>query len=342
MFRRPGASAGPIARIPLTTYDRRMRRLAAFVLLSLAAALPARAQWAPTKPIHVIIPYAPVGTSDIIARFMAEKAQDRLGRPFVLENRPGASTQIGTAAVAKAPADGHTVLLVANTFAVNPSLFSTLPYDSLKDLTPITYAGVTPHTLLVSPSLPVHNVQELVAYARKHPGKLSYGSVGTGTSFHLGMELFKKQTGTFIVHIPYKGMGQVLNALLGDQVQVAFANTPNAVPYVESGKLRAIGMAHPTRVPQLPNVPTVAEQGLPGFESNSWYVFFAPGGTPAAILDRLNEAFVGILKEPEVKAGLAKQGVEVMATSRAEAARFIAAEMAKYAEIVKVSGAKVD
>ena len=306
------------------------------------AALPVQAQWAPTQPIRIIIPYAPVGTSDIIARLMGERAVERLGQPFVLENRPGASTQIGTAAVAKAAPDGHTLLLVANTFAVNPSLFASLPYDSAKDLAPITYAGVTPHTLLVHPSLPVHNLKELIVYAKQRPGKLSYGSVGTGTSFHLGMELLKKQTGIFIVHIPYKGMGQVLNDLLGEQVQVAFANTPNAVPFVESGKLRAIGMAHPTRAAQLPNVPTIAEQGIPGFESNSWYVFFAPGGTPANILERLNAGLVAILKEPGVEAALTRQGVEVTATTRAKAAAFIAAETAKYADVVKFSGARPD
>lgn len=303
---------------------------------------PAQAQWAPTQPIRIIIPYAPVGTSDIIARLMSERALERLGQPFVLENRPGASTQIGTAAVAKAAPDGHTLLLVANTFAVNPSLFASLPYDSAKDLAPITYAGVTPHTLLVHPSLPVKNLKELIAYAKERPGKLSYGSVGNGTSFHLGMEQLKKQTGTFIVHIPYKGMGQVLNDLLGNQVQVAFANTPNAVPYVESGKLRAIGMAHPTRAAQLPDVPTIAEQGIARFESNSWYVFFAPGGTPANVLERLNTALVAILREPAIEAALTKQGVQVMATTRAQAAAFIAAETAKYAEVVKFSGAKPD
>lgn len=310
-------------------------------LLSLVG-FPAYAQWSPSQPIRVIIPYAPVGTSDIIARTMSDHVRDRIGQPFVIENRPGASTQIGTAAVAKAPPDGHTLLLVANTFAVNPSLFASLPYDSVKDLAPVTYAGVTPHTMLVNPSLPVNNVKELVAYAKEKPGRLSYGSVGNGTSFHLGMEQLKKQTGTFIVHIPYKGMGQVLTDLLAGHVQLALANTPNAVPYVESGKLRAIGVAHPTRVAQLPDVPTIAEQGIPGFESNSWFIFFAPGATPAPILERLNSVLVAVLRQPAVESALVKQGVQVMATTREQAAAFIAAEMAKYAELVKFSGAKVD
>jgi tripartite-type tricarboxylate transporter receptor subunit TctC len=319
-----------------------MSRLIAGFVFACAASLPVQAQWAPTQAIRIIIPYAPVGTSDIIARTMSERARERLGQPFVIENRPGASTQIGTSLVAKAPPDGHTLLIVANTFAINPSLYGNLPYDSAKDLAPVTYAGVTPHTLLVNPSLPVNNLKELVAYAKARPGQLSYGSVGNGTSFHLGMEELKKRNGLFIVHIPYKGMGQVLNDLLGAQVQVAFANTPNAVPLVEAGRLRAIGMAHPARMAQLPNVPTLAEQGMPGFQSNSWFVFFAPGATPPAILDRLNEALVGILREPAVSATLTRQGVEIMATSRAQTAAFVASETAKYAELVKFSGAKPD
>jgi tripartite-type tricarboxylate transporter receptor subunit TctC len=319
-----------------------MKRLVAFAALFSLLAAPAQAQWAPSQPVRVIIPYVPVGTSDIIARTMSEHVRERLGQPFLIENRAGASTQIGTAAVAKAPPDGHTLLLVANTFAVNPSLFKSLPYDSLTDLTPVTYAGVTPHTLLVNLTLPVTSVQELVAYAKKNPGRLSYGSVGNGTSFHLGMEQLKKEAGIFVVHIPYKGMGQVLNDLLAGHVQVALANTPNAVPYVESGKLRAIGVAHPTRTAQLPNVPTIAEQGFPGFESNSWFVFFAPGGTPEPILERLNAVLVEVLRKPEVEGSLTKQGVQVMATTRAQAKNFIAAEMKKYAELVQFSGAKVD
>lgn len=319
-----------------------MKRLVfLFALLSLIG-LPAHAQWAPSKPIRVIVPYAPVGTSDIIARTMSDRVRARLGQPFVIENQPGASTQIGTATVAKAAPDGHTLLLVANTFAVNPSLFKSLPYDPLTSVTPVTYAAVTPHTMLVKLSLPANSLQELIAYAKKNPGKLSYGSVGNGTSFHLGMEQLKKQAGIFVVHIPYKGMGQVLTDLLAGHIDVALANTPNAVPYVESGKLRAIGLADPARSPQLPNVPTIAEQGIPGFESNSWFVFFAPGGTPERILDQLNAGLVAVLKEHAVEDALTKQGLLIKATTRAQAKAFIAAETAKYAELVKFSGATVD
>jgi tripartite-type tricarboxylate transporter receptor subunit TctC len=303
---------------------------------------PAVAQWAPTQPIRVIIPYAAGGTSDIIARVMAGPLRERLGQSVVLENRGGGATQIGTNMVAKSNPDGHTVLLVANTFNINPSLFSKLPYDSLKDLAPITYAGVTPHTIVVNNALPVTTLKELLDLARKRPGEINYGSVGNGTSFHLGIEELKKLSGTSMVHVPYKGMGQVLTDLIAGNIQVDFANTPNAAPLVKEGKLRAIAVAHPTRVHQLPDVPTVAEQGFPGFSSNSGFMFLAAGGTPPEILDRLNAEFVAVLKQPAVRDALTKQGVEVTATTRAETAEFIRSEMKKYAEVVKFSGAKVD
>lgn len=304
--------------------------------------LPASAQWKPTQPIRVIIPYASGGTSDIIARAMSEPVAQRLGQPFVIDNRGGAATQIGTSAVAKSAPDGHTILLVANTFMINPSLFKSLPYDSLKDLTPITYAGVTPHTIVVNNDLPAKNLKELLDLARAKPGTINYGSVGNGTSFHLGTEELKKLSNTNMVHVPYKGMGQVLTDVIPGNIQMAFANTPNAAPLVTEGKMRAIAVAHPRRVHQLPDVPTVAEQGFPGFESNSGFIYFAPGGTPPEVLDRLNAVFVEVLNLPAVKEALTKQGVEVMATTRADTAAFIEKEIKRYADVVAFSGAKVD
>lgn len=315
----------------------------ASLALALGIAAPASAQqWAPTQPIRVIIPYAAGGTSDIVARVMAEPVAQRLGQPFLIENRPGGATQIGTSAVAKAAPDGHTILLVANTFMINPSLFKTLPYDSLKDLTPITYAGVTPHTIVVNNDVPAKTLKELLDLARAKPGTINYGSVGNGTSHHLGTEELKKRSNTDMVHVPYKGMGQVLTDVISGNIQMAFGNTPNAAPLIQEGKMRAVAVAHPTRVEQLPNVPTAGEQGYPGFESNSGYMYFAPGGTPPAVLDRLNAVFVEVLNSPSVKDALTKQGVEVMATSRADTAAFIAKEMKRYADIVAFSGAKVD
>ena len=218
----------------------------AALAVAVAVATPAAAQqWSPTQPIRVIIPYAAGGTSDIIARTMSEPVSQRLGQPLTIENRGGGATQIGTSAVAKAAPDGHTILLVANTFMINPSLFKTLPYDSLKDLTPITYAGVTPHTIVVTNDLPAKNLKELLDLARAKPGTINYGSVGIGTSFHLGTEELKKLSGTNMVHVPYKGMGQVLTDLISGNIQMAFGNTPNAAPLVKEGKLRAIAVAHP-------------------------------------------------------------------------------------------------
>jgi len=317
-------------------------RLTVMAAAALGLLAPAAAQWTPTQPIRVIIPYAPGGTSDLIARAMADPLRERLGQALVLENRGGGATQIGTSAVANAAPDGHMILLVANTFTINPSLFSKLPYDSLKDFVPITYVGVTPHTLVVNNDLPVKTLKELLDLARKRPNELNYGSVGNGTSFHLGMEELKKLSGTSMVHVPYKGTGQVLADLISGNIQLAFANTPNAAPLVKDGKMRAIAVAHPTRVHQLPEVPTVDEQGFPGFTSNSAFMFLAPGGTPQKIIDRLNTEFVAVLKLPAVRDLLTQQGVEVMATTQAEAVEFIRREMKKYAEVVKFSGAKID
>ncbi len=276
-----------------------------------------RAQWSPTQPIRVIIPYTAGGTSDIIARGMSEAVSQRLGQPFLIENRGGGATQLGTSAVAKAAPDGHTILLVGNTISINPSLFKTLPYDTLKDLAPITYAGVTPHTIVVNPDVPAKTLKELLDLARAKPGTVNYGSVGIGTSFHLGTEELKKLSGTDMVHVPYKGMGQVLTDLISGNIQMAFGNTPNAAPLVQDGKLRAIAVAHPSRVNQLPDVPTVGEQGFPGFDSDSGFIYFAPGGTPNEVLDRLNAVFVEVLNLPAVKETLTRQGVEVKATTRA-------------------------
>jgi tripartite-type tricarboxylate transporter receptor subunit TctC len=303
----------------------------------------ARAQsWMPGQPIRVIVPYAAGGASDLLVRLLIDRARERLGQPFVLDNRAGASTQIGTSAVVRAKPDGETLLLVANTLAVNPSLFAKLPYDTLRDLEPVTYAAVTPHTLVVNNDLPVHDLQQLIAYARARPGQLSYGSVGAGTSFHLGMEELKKRSGVFLLHVPYRGTGQVLTDVMANNIQLTFANTPSVVQLVKTGRMRAIAMAHRSRDASLPDVPTVAEQGFPGFESNSTFMFFAPAGTPVAILDRLNAEIVGMLREPSVRDALAQQSIEVIAATRAQTSAFVRAEMAKYAELVKFSGAKAD
>lgn len=326
--------------------DRHARRdlMKAGASIALLAAAPAsKAQsWKPSQPIRVVVPYAAGGASDLLVRTLVDSVRKSLGQPFIVDNRAGGSTQIGTAAVVHARPDGETLLLVANTIAVNPSLFPKLPYDTLADLAPITYAGATPHTLVVNNDLPVRNLKELIDYARARPGKLSYGSVGTGTSFHLGMEELKKRAGIFMVHVPYRGTGAVLTDVMNNNIQLTFANTPSIVQFVNSGKMRAIAVAHPTRIAMLPNVPTVAEQGIPNFTSNSTFMYFAPAATPEAIQERLNSAIVSALREPAIKELLTQQGVEVMALSRADTGRFLRAEIQKYAELVRFSGAKVE
>ena len=301
----------------------------------------AAAEWQPTQPIRVIVPYGAGGINDVLVRAMSDHVSKRLGQPLVVDNRGGGATQIGTNAVVKSNPDGQTILLVANTFMINPSLFKTLPYDSLKDLTPITYAGITPHVVVVTNDLPVRTLKELLDLARAKPGQINYGSAGIGTSFHLGTEELKKLSGTDMVHVPYKGV-QMLTDLIAGTIQVAFANTPSVVPLVQEGQLRAIAVANPTRLPQLPDVPTVAEQGFPGFTSNSAFIFLAPSDTPPEIVDRLNLVFVEALNLPTVRDTLTKNGVEVMATSRADAATFIAKEMKHYADLVAFSGAKIE
>ncbi|GKT19079.1 tripartite tricarboxylate transporter substrate binding protein [Acidovorax sp. SUPP2522] len=319
-----------------------LKAVGATAALTLLPSMTRAHTWAPTQPIRVIIPYGAGGTADIMVRVLVEGARQRLGQPFVLDNRAGAATQIGTGAVVNAKPDGHTLLLVSNTVTINPSLFAKLPYDTLKDLEPITYAGVTPHTLVVNNDLPVHSLKELIAYAKARPGQLSYGSVGNGTSFHLGMEELKKRSGLYMVHVPYRGMSAVLTDVMGNSVQLAFANTPSAAPLVKSGKLRAIAVAHPKRVAQLPDVMTIAEQGYPDFASNSTFIFFAPRATTPEILDRLNDQIVSMLHEPAIRDTLTERGIEVFGTNRVEAANFIRSEIKKYAELVKFSGAKVD
>lgn len=298
--------------------------------------------WAPTQPIRIIIPYSTGGASDIVARSVSKGLRERLGQSVVVDNLAGGSTQIGTSLVANSKPDGHTLLLVANSFNINPSLFAKLPYDSLKDLAPLTYAGVTPHVLVVNPAMPVKTLTELIEYARKNPGKLNYGSVGNGTSFHLGIEELKKLTGTSMMHVPYKGLGAVLTDVMGNTIDMAFANAPNAQPFVKAGKLRAIAVAHETRLAEMPDVPTFAEQGYPGFSSNSGYIFLAAGRTPPAILDRLNAELVAVLNEPAQRALLTDQGIEVVASTREATAEFVRSEMKRYAALVKFSGAKVD
>ncbi|MFC4343681.1 Bug family tripartite tricarboxylate transporter substrate binding protein [Cupriavidus numazuensis] len=334
-------------RLDSQTSTTRRRLLAAGVALATTIAGFAGAAHAqggyPTKPITMIVPFSAGGTTDILARIVGLQLGKALGQPVVIDNRPGAGGNIGASLAAKAPADGYTLFMgTIGTHAINQSLYSKLPYDPVKDFAPISRVAMVPNLVVVNPKVPVNNIKELVAYVKANPDKLSYGSSGSGSSMHLSGELFNSMTGLHIQHIPYKGSAPAVNDLLGNQIGLMFDNMPSSYPHVKAGKLRAIAVTSAKRSPALPNVPTVAESGVPGYEATSWFALYATGGTPQAIVDRLNAEVVKILAMPEVKKQMADQGAEPYPEKPAQLAGFMKSETAKWAKVVKASGATVD
>jgi len=297
----------------------------------------------PAKTTKVVVVMGAGGSNDIVARLFAQKLTEHLKQPFVVENRPGAGGVAGTELVAKAAPDGYT-LLVGNTanLGIHVSLFEKLPYDTQKDLVPISVLAITPSVLVVHPSLPVRSVEELIAFVRSSQGKLNYASPGNGTSFHLSAELFKSRTGTQMVHVPYKGSAPALVDLLAGQVQLMFANVPEALPHINGGKLRPLASTGTQRVALLPNVPTMAEAGLPNAEAVSWFALVAPRGTPREIIATLYAEVLKIVKQPEIRQRLVELGCEPVGNSPEAAEAFIRIEIARWAKVVKESGAKVD
>ena len=313
------------------------------LLIGLAfAVVAAHAQQFPSKPVRIINPFAPGGATDIIARTMAQKLTEAWGQAVVVENRAGASGAIGVEMVAKSPPDGYTLLIATQTtHAANPALYPKLPYDAAKDFAPLTLAGSTPLALMVKPSLPVSSVKELIEFA-KNPAKLVYASGGNGTSQHLTAELMKSMSSTYMLHIPYRGAGPAMTDLLGGQVDLMFDNLPTALPHIKAGKLRGLAVTTAARSPLAPELPTMAESGLPGFELSTWFAFFAPAGTPRAVVDKISGDMRRVLMQPDMKERLAAIGVDVRASTPDELATFQRAELAKWGKIVKDSGAKVD
>jgi tripartite-type tricarboxylate transporter receptor subunit TctC len=313
---------------------------AAAVLAALAFAQPAAAQSYPSKTIRVIVPYPPGGATDLIARLVAQKVPERLGQTMIVENRTGAGGVIGAEVVARAPADGYTVLLAAPAeVAILPHL-QKLPYRAEHDFAPVSLAAVTPLILLVHPALPVKSVQDLIALARKRPGQLTYASAGTGGVQHLAGELLKITSKVDLVHVPYKGAGAAMPDLLGGHVAMFFAGMPPAMPHVRTGKLRALAVTTTKRSPAAPDVPTMQEAGVSGFDISNWFAYFVPAGTPAEAVTRLNAEANRALKLEDVREKLATVGAEVVGTSPEELARFWRAESDKFAQLIKVSGAK--
>jgi tripartite-type tricarboxylate transporter receptor subunit TctC len=306
------------------------------------AALPALAEY-PDKPVKIIVPYPPAGTTDILARLIAQRLSERMKQPFVIENRPGAGGAIGSVAVAKSPADGYTLLMATvNSHGINSALFKNLPYDAVKDFAPITIVGSTPNVLMVNPSVPAKTLAELLALARAKPGGLNFGSTSQGGSPHMSGELLKSMTGVDIAHIPYKGAGPMLIDLIGGQVQLGFDNLPSSIGHIRSGKLRAIAVTTAKRFPGAPEIPTMAESGVPGYEVSAWFGLLAPAGTPKPVIDALYTNIAAILKRPEVVKQLFDLGAEPGGNTPEAYARQIAADVEKWKKVVAATGVKAE
>lgn len=323
---------------------------ATFLSASACIATPfAAAQTYPNKPIRLIVPYPPGGPLDTVARALADKAKNGLAQPIIVENKPGAGGNIGADLVAKAPADGYTIVLGAvATHAINPALYPSMPYDALRDFAPIALVAVVPNVLVLNPSVAAKSVPELIALARKQPGKLNFGSGSNGSAGHLAGELFKQRTQTFMVHIPYAGGNPAMLALLSGQTDLMFDNLANAMQHIKAGKLTALAVTTAQRSPFAPDLPTMEEAGgnaFKDFDVSTWFGFLAPANTPRDIVMRLNREFVAALATPELQERLGKLGASTPAapnnTPEAFGA-FIAREHAKYAQVVKRSGAKLD
>ena len=322
-----------------------MRRTAALIAMTLIAALAANhafAQQYPVKPVRFVLPFgAPGGAPDITARLLAPKLTEALGQQIVIEPRVGAGGTIGTEVVAKAEPDGYTILLTSPSHAINATLYSKLPYDPVADFAPITLLVEVPNILVIHPSLPARTVKQLIALAKSKPGRLNYGSAGSGSSQHLAGELFKKMAGVNMVHIPYKGGGGVVVDLIAGQVQLTFGSA-TSLPYVRSGRLIALAVTTAQRVATVPDLPTIAEAGLPGYEASAWYALFAPARTPKFIIDRLQSEVVRALKMPDVRERMAHETIQPAGSTSAELADFLKREIVKWGAIIKESGARVD
>jgi len=322
--------------------NRRIASLALALTLSLVSTLAVAQAW-PSKPIKYIVPFAPGGTTDILGRTIADKLSIALGQPVVIENKPGAGGGLGAEFVAKAAPDGYTIMGgTISTHAINASLYKDLPYDPVKNFVPITLIARVPNMLVINPNVPAKNVQELVALLKANPGKYTFASSGNGTSQHLSGELFKIQAGVDMQHIPYKGSPPALQDVMGGQVTMTFDNITTAWPLAKDGKLRAVAVTTAKRSSIAPDVPTLAEAGLPGYEIGSWQGVFAPAGTPPEIVKRLNAEIVKIINSPDVQQRLSTLGAEPAPNTPEEFAAMVKLEVVKWADVVKKSGAKVD
>lgn len=332
-----------LRRSPTRLHSLRAAFVACALILAATSAPDAAAQAFPSKPVKLVIPFPPGGSLDNIGRLIAQKLSEAWGQQVVIENKPGAGGNIGADLVAKSPADGYAVVMGAlSTHAVNPNLYAKMPYDAAKDFAPISLVAITPNVLIVNAAMPVTSVKEMIAYAKANPGRTNFGSGSNGSAGHLAGELFKLETGTDVAHIPYKGGAPALQALLAGDTQFMFDNLANAMAQVKGGKVRAIAVTTAQRSRLAPDLPTMAEAGMPGFDISTWFGLLAPAGTPPDVIAKWNADVVKVLNSPDVREKMLAQGAEPSPQTPAEFASFIAREREKYARIVKASGARVD
>ncbi len=306
-----------------------------------AFAAGAAAQTYPNKPIRLMVPFPPGGSTDIVARIVAQKLSTQLGQGVVIENRGGAGGTLGTAVVAKAPADGYMLVVgTTSTHVVAPSVFQKLEYDPVKDFQPISLMAVTPYLLVVNPNVKASSLKELVALMKSQPGRMNYASAGVGSTTHLAMEMLKGASQTFALHIPYNGNGPAGTAVIAGQVEILFGSLPAVLPHAKSGRVRALAVGTPKRSPSLPEVPTVSESGYPGFDASLWLAIMAPAGTPAPVIERLHREIVAAVSSKETAEALDKAGAEPLTSTPAELAAMIRDGVAKYAKVVKDAGVK--
>ncbi|CAG2152145.1 Bug family tripartite tricarboxylate transporter substrate binding protein [Cupriavidus numazuensis] len=323
-------------------------RVSSVAAVALAAAAvfsaPAvQAQAYPNKPIRMVVGFPSGGAPDTLARIVSEKISPAWGQPVVVDNKPGAGGNIGAEAVAHAPADGYTLAMgTVGTHSINGALYSKMPYNMVKDFTPVILVATTPNVLVVHPSVPAKNVAELIALAKARPGGLTFGTPGVGTSLHVAGEMFNSMAGVKITHVPYKGRAMAIPDLLGGHITMMFDNLPSALPVVKEGKLRALGVTSAKRSPSAPDIPTLAEQGLPGFEADSWFAIFAPANTPKDVVAKLNAEFNRIYSLPDVQAKLKTLGLDPVLGTPEKLADYQRSEIAKWARVVKESGAKAE
>jgi len=315
--------------------------LAFMVLVPALVPASAGAQAYPNKPIRLMVPFPPGGSTDIVARIVAQKLGAQLGQSLVIENRGGAGGTLGTAVVAKAPADGYTLVVgTTSTHVVAPSVYQKLDYDPVRDFAPISLVAVTPYLLVVNPAVKASTVKDLVGLMKASPGKMNYASAGVGSTTHLAMEMLKSASSTYALHIPYNGNGPAGTAVIAGQVEILFGSLPALLPHARSGRVRALAVGTPKRSPSLPEVPTVAESGYPGFDASLWLAFMAPAGTPPALIDRLQKEIVTAVNAKETSEALDKAGAEPLTSTPAELAAMIKDGVAKYAKVVKAAGVK--